>query len=526
MVGRILKIITLITCLLELSTNSLLALDDQTKVKMTVSSSLYVSGDLVSLQLLSGGELDKVMSEGNLINLYLVASDGQSVSMQRFNTSEWQRGMAFELPKELETGNYKLVAHVPGSAFQTEAIIHVYNPTIFSSAIIPRNADPKVGIAKNLFQQSPLPVQIDTARKLIKLPPQLEDAGVLAVKIFDPTLEALPVIGVVKNSEITVDDQPEFRLDPISKDANSRISVFFLDLGVVKEFNMRDSAAIEAELIQQRGTSAVWAYQFDNMGAPIGEVSIVLNESKSLKFSAFDNTVPFSDEVVNMLDLKRKRKYINQIYRINSDGYESLYNDLTQAVPDQIYLSTNFEGIATLREAFSSVISKASVKRSKDGYEILLASVNSGFKYETGPLILVNGWPMFEIGDLIETPFHQIESVSIYNSINSQKQFGVLGRHGVVSFKIKEEFLDKINLDQKAFPIYEGVSRLVLSENRIAEEYPDLRSVLLWNPFLFLVESQNKTLSWNPNDTMGKYVMWIDFVNKEGISKQWIQPLQ
>lgn len=507
-----------------LSIGSIFALEGATKVKMIVSSSVYVSGDLVSLQLLNVEDSGKTLSETNLVNLYLVASDGQSVLRKRFNSAEWQKGMAFELPAELETGNYKLIAHVPGSTYQTEAIIHIYNPTIFSSAVLPRNADPKVGVAKQTFEQSPLPLQVDINSKVIKPQPQLGDAGVLAVKIYDPMVESGPVMGAIKKSEITSNDQPTFHLDPISRDPNSRISVFFLDLGVVKEFNMRDSAAIESELIQQRGTSAVWAYQFDNMGVPIGEVPIELNESKSLKFSAFENTVPFSDEVVNILDHKRKRKYINQIYRLNLEGFAPLHSDSTQAIPDQVYFSSNYNSIATLREAFSSIISKVSVKRSKDSYELLLASVNSGFKYESGPLILFNGNPSFEIGDLIETPFHQIKSVAIHNSIQSQKPFGVLGRYGVVSVEIKEEFLDKFNSDQKDYPIYEGVSELVISQSPVEEEDPDLRSVVLWNPFLFLDEIEG--VSWNSSDIEADYVLWMDFVNKEGVSKQWIQLLQ
>ena len=123
----------------------------QSKVRMVVSSTIYVSGDVVALQLLTLNEANKALYEGDLINLYLVANDGQTVSYERFNSARQESGYAFLLPNELPTGNYKLVAHIAGSEFQTEAIIHVYSPTIFFIHIIAQKCQSRIGIVSRSY---------------------------------------------------------------------------------------------------------------------------------------------------------------------------------------------------------------------------------------------------------------------------------------------------------------------------------------------------------------------------------------
>ncbi|MDR7129480.1 hypothetical protein J2X69_001817 [Algoriphagus sp. 4150] len=523
MVERILKIISF--SLMVLVPAISMAQNKQDQVRMVVSSTVYISGDLVELQLLTLDDGDKSPTEGDLINLYLVAHDGQTITVERFNPVGGDTGVAFLLPDELPTGNYKLVAQVPGSAFQTEAIIHVFNPTIFSSTSLPKNANPELGLPALTFLTESSIVDLNVQQTTLGVTLKSSQSGILTVKVYDPLLEGPPILGAIKKSEIVVENSGRFELIPVSHDPNSRISVLFLDQGIVEEFNMRDSLEIEPKLIRHRGSSVVWAYQFDNLGRHIGEVPMDLEKWKNNQFSPFENVVPFNDHVVNILDHKRKRKYIDQIYRTTFDNYKSIHQKSSQVDPDQLYVTKDYEGIATLREAFSGIVSKISVKRSKGGYEIRLSPANAGFRYEEGPLILFNGTPIFELGELIETPFHQIKSISIYNSIQSLKRFGVLGRFGVIEVDMKEEFGDPMLAKKAVYPFYQGINDLVQTKEELDPAAPDLRTVLLWGSHEFIEQDQTPSFDWRASDVEAEYVVWIDVLTKDGTSQQWYKPL-
>tara|TARA_R110002020_G_scaffold62197_8_gene166765 strand:- start:2827 stop:4329 length:1503 start_codon:yes stop_codon:yes gene_type:complete len=493
---------------------------------MLVSSSVYVSGDLVALQLQTLDPDGLPVTDGSLINLYLVAHDGSTSAIERFNSGNQETDQAFLLPEELSTGNYKLIAQIQGSSFQTEALIHVYSPTIFSSTVLPENANPDLGAQIVTSSSEGEDIQWDVKGDSFSVSSEMLDFGVLAVKVFDPLLEGYPVVGVVRKSELGEGNKESFQLVPPAKDPNSRISVYFLDQELVEEYHLRDSASMEGELLKHQGSSSVWAYQFDNLGEPLGEVTVNLLDWKNKQFSTFDNTVPFDDAVVNILDHKRKRKYIDQIYRTDFDNYEPFWQKSDQVAPDNVYFSKDYEGIATLREAFSGIISKVSVKRNKDSYELILSPANSGFRYEKSPLILFNGSPIFQLGDLIETPLHQIYSISVYNSFQSLKRFGILGRFGVVSIEMKPEFEDPLGAKKDGYPFYLGINDLVqINSEEIDPSSPDLRPVLLWVSVETINSEKSQTLEWDDSDVQEKHVIWVDLLRKDGTSVQWSQPL-
>lgn len=526
MVGRILRILPLALCCAVFTTLASFGQSASLKVRMLVSSSVYVSGDLVALQLQTLDSKGMLDSAGSLINLYLVGHDGSTVAIERFNSGKQNTDQAFLLPEELSTGNYKLIAQIQGSRFHTEALIHVYSPTIFSSTALPENANPELGTELTKASSPGENIQWKVNKDSFSISSETLDFGVLAVKVFDPLLEGYPVLGVIKESELGEENIESFQLNPPSKDPSSRISVFFLDQGLVEEYNMRDSVSMEEKLVQHQGSSSVWAYQFDDLGEPIGEVTVNISDWKNKQFSTFDNTVPFDDAVVNILDHKRKRKYIDQIYRTDFDNYESFLKKSDQVAPDQVYLSKDYQGIATLREAFSGIVSKAAVKRNKDSYDLILSPANAGFRYEKSPLILFNGSPIFQFGDLIETPMHQIYSISVYNSFQSQKRFGILGRFGVVSIEMKPEFDDPLGTKKETYPFYLGINDLVqINFEETDSSSPDLRPVLLWISGETITSENPKTLEWEGSDVQDEHVIWVDLLRKDGTSEQWSQPL-
>lgn len=525
MVARILKYRLYIICLFI---SPIIGFSQATssQVKLIVSSTVFVSGDLVNLQLVTLNENGELINEGTLVNLYLVSSEGKTEAIERFDTGEFDRGMAFFLPSELATGNYKLVAHIPGSKLQTEALVHVYSPKIFTSSIVPQNADNKLKLEYADYPAAPLKMEVGSNQSTqIVTVNSADSSGLLAFKIFDPSLEGYPVSGVVKSSTLGNLNPFEIHFTPISGVSNSRYSVYYVDQGLTEEFYFEDQDEMKNKLVRHRGDSKIWVYQFGPMGDRLGQVKVDLGSLKTSQFQPFDNTVPFSEEVRAILNHKRSRKFIDQVYSNDRDQVEnSIVGELKPA--DAVYLSKDYEGVATLREALSGIVNKVSVNRSQKEYSIRMTSAYSGFKYEESPLILLNGVPFYKIGDLVEIPFHQIESISVYNSVKSLKQFGSLGRFGVLSVQLKEEYSNPVQDIYESFPEYNGINPLIKSFEKSERDAPDLRPVLLWNSGVILQQNQSIQRAWNYSDVKGSYVIWGDFINKKGQTLQWVQPLK
>lgn len=143
-----------------------------------------------------------------------------------------------------------------------------------------------------------------------------------------------------------------------------------------------------------------------------------------------------------------------------------------------------------------------------------------------GRLFYINGSPIFELGELTETPFHLIHSISVYNSIQSLKRFGVLGRFGVVNIEMKEKFDDPLKTEKETYQYSQGINELIQVEEEFNPADPDLRPVLLWTSSLFIQQDQTQTLDWKSSDVPANYVVWVDFLRKDGISIQWSQPFK
>lgn len=527
MVARIL-ILQLFCICLFLSSIDGYSQENSDQVKLVVSSSVFVSGDLVDLQILPLDEKGGLIESGAFVNLYVVSSEGKTQTIERFHTKDFDHGKAFFLPSDLTTGNYKLVAHIPSSKYESEAMIHVYNPTIFSSSIAPENANPKLGLETRL-STDPLKVSLEHSgqeeSKLMISDSNFSSAGVIAVKVFDPSLEAIPVTGQIKPSKIGDLNESEIKILSLTDHPTSRYSVFFLSQGVVEEYYHEDLEEMKSKLSLHLGNSPVFIYQFDQQGNRLGEVEIELPKLKDFQFEKFENEVPFDEGVRSIIDHKRTRKYLDQIYRNDLDHVTSYYDQLEKLSPDDIYETDQYEGVATLREAFAGIVGKTSAVRQQGKYVIRMSPRNAGYKYTEGPLILFNGMPMFDLDSLIETPFHELESIAVYNSIESQKRFGTLGMFGVLEIQLKSEFDNPVEKEFESFPIYHGINDLVRVQEQPSIDSPDLRPVLIWDGSSLVDLSEPIQITWENSDVKSDLMLFVDYLNSEGEIRQWIQQI-
>ncbi len=498
------------------------------KVLVTTESSLYVSGDLIRMQVVAVDATGHPLSEETLIHSFLVAHDGTIVMKRKYLITDIDKAGYFQLPDDLETGNYKLVLCLAGAASRTEVLLPIYNPNIFSSSIPPQNADlgESIGQAEpeerfNVFSTEKL-VASETATININLPE--ETSGIMVGKLYDPRYETSPKTGEVVNQPVPENIEDNITFQYLSSNPDSRISLYFLEQGYVEEFYLAEEAEILEKLPTLFGSGNIYVYQFDPQGNRLGEVPAIVERADQLSFGTFSNTVPFDTYVRQVLEKKRVRKYIDQVYRNGSDPVTSLMAEEFDTRPDRSVLLENYSGIATLREALSNVTPKTQVIRRGKSYEIRLSPENSGFRYTEQPFILVDGIPGFAIDSLYEMPVSMFKSVDLFISLEKLRRFGTFGRYGVLSIHLAKEednpWLSKLaNL-----PVYNGVSDLVAEPINI--KGPDLRPVALWDPSIRISADGNGLVRYKTTDVAGEYVFWSYLIYPDGRSIHSTSTLQ
>jgi len=477
-------------------------------------SSLYISGDPVRMQVIVLDQEGIPSDDSQVITTFLAAHDGTTVARQRFMITPLEKGAVFLLPADLETGRYKLISVMSDGKAQNEVLINVYNPSVFSSSSAPKNADSDLGIdalADNL-EGVEIGIRVTGGENRASLIlPALDQAssgtGVALVHVFHNAYGDQPVAGrnVTSNvGEITL----EYDLKWLTEDPNARVSFYFLDQGLVEEYYLADGDRIYNGLKNHYGGGPVWAYQFDGQGNRLGAIPVDMRMSNSPVFGSFMNVVPYNEKVRNILENKRIRKYVDQVYRSETESVESLLDEEYDMSADATVRPDRYEGYATLREALANIVPKTQVIRRSGLYEIRLSPSNSGFRYPEKPLVLVNGIPTFETDSLMDIPFSNLERISIFNSLERLRRFGTLGRFGVVDIRLKADVENPLAEFRASLPVMQGISDAVIGEPSYTEGSPDLRSDVFWDPSIRIYLARPNEVSWPMSDLPGIYRVW------------------
>ncbi len=487
-------------------------------------SMLYVSGDLLRVQIVPVDENGAPVAGRHLISAYLVSHNGQILSAERFLITDLDKSGAVYLPIDLETGVLKFVAFLPGADNQTEVNFYVYNPSIFSSSIAPDNADLAAGIDQLTVNGTVSGVLGRTDARmeysLKPINPEVGVPGIGVVKVYNEKLDTAPSKGKVVRTTRREESNLEFDLKLVSDHPNSRVSFYFLDQAVVEEYYLADEEQMMKGLREHYGSGPVYAYQFAQDGSRLKEIDIDITSRNKPVFSSFDNSVPFNTEIQEILENKRIRKFIDQVYRNQNDQVVSLLEEEYDRTPDSSTFPDRYEGIATLRELLASIVPKSQVIRRDGKYEVRLSPSNSGFRYSESPFILINGVPTFEIDSLIDMPVQDVEVVHVFNSIDRLRRFGTLGRFGVLSIKLKKEVANPISEKLNQLPVIPGISDLVQDVSGVVpKDTPDLRPVLLWDPSFRFYPNQPRQILLQDSDLNGNYRLFGELIMPDGTRK-------
>ncbi|MCA6078212.1 hypothetical protein [Fulvivirga sedimenti] len=487
-------------------------------------SMLYISGDLIRLQIVPAGKNGGTVPGKHLVHAYLISHDGKIIDDERFLITEYDKSGAIFLPEDIETGVFKLIAFVPGVENQTEVTIYIYNPSIFSSSVAPENADLSAGLPQVQAITAPtVPVEQKNPSlqfEMKSIDPAQSVPGIGMLKVYHKKMDTPPVRGVVVAAPRREDSGIDFDFELATDHPNSRLSFYFLDQAMVEEYYLADEGLMLKGLREHYGSGPVYAYQFDRDGSRMGEIRMTINKRNQPVFQSFENIVPFNTEIQDVLENKRIRKFVDQVYRNQNDRVVSIQEEEFDRSPDSSTYPDRYEGIATLREMLASIVPKSQVIRRNSIYEARLSPANSGFRYTESPLVLINGVPTFELDSLMETPIQDVEVIETFNSLERLRRFGTLGRFGVISIKLRSEVDNPLAEKRDQLPVIPGISDLIRDESvKNQVDTPDLRSVLLWDPSFRFYPDQPARILLNNSDLNGEYQIFGELIMPDGSRK-------
>ena len=440
--------------------NAGLTAQDLDHLDVYSESMLYISGDLMRLQVVPVDKNGAMVPGKHLVNTYLVSHTGKIVSDVRFLITEYDKSGAIFLPEDIQTGVFKLISFLPGVANQTEVKIYIYNPSIFSSSVAPENADLAAGLPE-LPVISGEAVTVERKNSLLQfemkpIDPTQSEPGIGMLKVYHKKMDTPPVGGRVVASPRREDSGIDFDFELITDHPNSRLSFYFLDQAMVQEYFLADKELMLKGLREHYGSGPVFAYQFDRDGSRLGEILLSISKRNQPVFQSFDNSVPFNSGIQEILENKRIRKFVDQVYRNQRDKVISIQEEEFDRTPDTATYPDRYEGIATLREILASIVPKSQVIKRNGVYEARLSPANSGFRYNEAPLILINGVPTYHLDSLMETPVQDVEVIETFNSLEKLRRFGTLGRFGVISIKFRKDVDDPLAEKEICCPLFQG----------------------------------------------------------------------
>ena len=480
----------------------------QASLEVYAESGIYISGDAVRLYIMpfSPGE------ERVDVTTLLVAPGGRVLNTTRHLITPLEKSGMVILPSDLETGAYKLISFLPGSSERNDLLIHVYHPSVFASALAPENANADLGPEREEPGFGLLEVRITSAgnQATAVIPPaeKLGDGIAMGlIKVVQEDLGDLPVRGISVPSG-KLDFEQSFDVETISQDPNSRISFYFLNQGIVEEYYLADRERMYEGLKEHYGGGPVWAYQFDPSGNRMGRVKVRVERTGMPVFDAFSDVVPYNEKVREILESKRIRKFVDQVYDSESEPVVSIMEEEFDLSPDAIVRPSRYEGYATLREALASIVPKTQIIRRSGIYEARLSPSNSGFRYPENPLVLMDGVPIFGLDSLMEMPLYDIETIAVYNSLEKLRRFGTMGRFGALSITLKDGVENPLETYRSELPVFSGISDLTGGSPEFSSGAPDLRAAVHWDPSLRIRTGQPASIRWQMSDVPGEYVVW------------------
>lgn len=188
---------------------------------------------------------------------------------------------------------------------------------------------------------------------------------------------------------------------------------------------------------------------------------------------------------------------------------------------DETYFLDDYTRFPVMEEVMREYVPGVLVRKQKDGFKfILLDVVNKKPLYE-GPMILLDGVPVFEVDKIMSFDPLKVEKLEV---VTRRFFHGILTFPGIVSYTTYNGDLGGFQLDKRYTSIsYPGLQlqREFYSPkheySETAESHlPDQRSLLYWNPSVTPGADGKATLEFFTSDLPGRYAITVEGLAADG----------
>ncbi len=192
-------------------------------------------------------------------------------------------------------------------------------------------------------------------------------------------------------------------------------------------------------------------------------------------------------------------------------------------VPDFTYLLDNYVRFTTMEEVLREYVQPVIVRKSNNKYKLhVLDKLKLAF-FETDPLILLDGLPIFEMDKFLSYDPLKIRKLEV---ISGKYYLRNMMFDGIANFVTYKGQLPDFELDPKAVLIdYEG---LQLKREFYSPKYdnplqstsrlPDFRQTMYWNPQIKTDTNGFGMVDFYTSDLPGKYAIVLQGITPDGVA--------
>ncbi|KAA8478439.1 hypothetical protein F1649_17780 [Arcticibacter tournemirensis] len=190
--------------------------------------------------------------------------------------------------------------------------------------------------------------------------------------------------------------------------------------------------------------------------------------------------------------------------------------------PEKTYLLDSYTRFATTEEVFREYIPEIWLQRKEGSLKLTLSDLGGVGLFNTEPLMLVDGVPVFQSSKILRYDPLKIRSIDV---VGHRYYWGPTSFDGIVSFKTYQGNLDGFQLDPNDTVVdYEGMleerkfySPQYVTTEQVSSPLPDFRNLLFWSPDIVTDSSDGKTfIEFYTSDQKGTYIGSLQGVTDDG----------
>jgi hypothetical protein len=190
-------------------------------------------------------------------------------------------------------------------------------------------------------------------------------------------------------------------------------------------------------------------------------------------------------------------------------------------IPDASYQLDNFVRFTTMEEVLREYVYEVNVRKRGGVFFLYVYDKKRNYTYETEPLVLVDGLPVFDMNKLLAYDPLKVKRLEV---VTRGYYLGNMSFTGIVNFITYQGNLDGFELDPHTLVLdYEGLqlqrefySPVYSNQQQVASRLPDYRNLLFWNPSVTTNEKGRQSVSFYSSDIPGKYAVELQGISADG----------